>query len=55
MRNISVKLFLIWTSVKMLFKDIFVFSSGGHFVQCSITVYVIFVEGITLNISVKLF
>ena len=53
MSNISVKLFLIWTSVKeMLFKDISVFSSDGHFVQCSITVCAILVEGTTLNISV---
>ena len=36
----------------MLFKDISIFSSGGHFVQQSQTVCVILVEGIMWNISV---
>ena len=40
---------------EMLLKDISIFSSGGHFVQQSITVCAILVEGIMRNISVKLF
>ena len=55
MRNISVKLFWIWTSgsqKEMLFKDIPIFSSGGHFLTDQNSLTVQFGE---TNISVKLF
>ena len=39
----------------MLFKDISIFSSDGHFGQWSRTFCAILVEGIMRNISVKLF
>ena len=39
----------------MLFIDISIFSSGGHFVQQRKTFCAISVEGIIRNISVKLF
>ena len=40
---------------QMLFKDISIFSSGGHFVQQRGTICAILVEVNTRNISVKLF
>ena len=39
---------------KMLFKDISIFSAGGHFNQWSGTVWEIFVDDIMSNIYVKL-
>ena len=39
----------------MLFKDIFIWSSGGPFVQLSGTICAILVEGIMRNNSEKLF
>ena len=39
----------------ILFNDISIFSTGGHFVQPSWTVRAILLEGYTSNISVKLF
>ena len=39
---------------KMLFKDIAIFSSGGHFVQRSRTVCAVLVEGIMWNSSMKM-
>ena len=39
----------------MLFKDISILSSGGHFFQWNGTVCAILVEGIMGNIHVKLF
>ena len=41
--------------VKMLFKDISIFNSGNHFIQCSRTVCAILVESIMRIISVKMF
>ena len=41
--------------VKMSFNDISIFSSGGHFVQPSLTVWAILGECILRNISVILF
>ena len=39
----------------MLFKDISIFSSGGHFVQQKRSVCAILVEGMMRSICVKLF
>ena len=39
----------------MSFKCFSIFSSGGHFVQCSGTILAILVEGHPRNISVELF
>ena len=39
----------------MLFKGFTIFSSGGHFVQQSRTIFAILVKGYQRNISVKLF
>ena len=41
--------------VKMLFKDISIFSSGGHFVQQSRSVCAILVADMMRSICVKLF
>ena len=41
--------------VEISFKDIFISSSGYHFIQRSRMVYAMLVEGIMRNISVKLF
>ena len=41
--------------VRMSFKDISKFSSGGHYVQQSGTVCANVIEGIMRNISVKLY
>ena len=38
-----------------MFKDIFIYSSGGPFVRWSETICAILVEGIIDNIHVKLF
>ena len=53
--NISVNFF--WQVVKedMLLKDISIFNSVSHFVQQSRTIWAILVEGITSNVSVKLY
>ena len=39
----------------MLFKIFLIYSSGGHLVHLSKTIYAILVESIMANISVKLF
>ena len=39
----------------MSFKGFSIFSSGGHFVQWSGTIFAVLVEGHPRNISVKLF
>ena len=39
----------------MLFKDFFIFNFGGHSVWWSRTIGAILVEGVMMNISVKLF
>ena len=46
---------MFWTVVKEIsFKAIFIFYSGGHFVQRSRTIYAILLECIIRNIYVKL-
>ena len=40
---------------EMSFKGFSIFSSGGHFIQCSGTILAILVEGHQKNISMKLF
>ena len=45
-------LFDVWLKS---FNDIFIFSIGAHFVQLSRTIRAVSVEGITRNISVKIF
>ena len=44
-----------WFRRRFRYKIFLIFSSDGHFIQQSRTVCVIMVEGIMINISVKLF
>ena len=49
MKNNCVYNFEFWSTVQMLFKDVSIFSSCGHFVRSSQTVRAIFVEGTVMK------